>query len=130
MLSRSLFLAALPLSAAACGAGDNTPTPPATAAPADSSVAAAGALGLTEAQLRDADLIDAAGMDLGDVEYVVRGSDGAIIGLVVEIEDTHPDRLVQIPLEGLEPVRRGNDVDLRSSATRESLMALPEVSRR
>lgn len=130
MLQRSLFIALLPLSVAACGSGDNAPAQPATPVPVNSAAAADGALGLTEAQLRDADLVDAAGLDLGDVEDVVRGEDGAIIGLLVEIEDTNPDRYVQVPLEGLEPVQRGDDIDLRTTATRENLLALPEVPRR
>jgi len=130
MLQRYLFLALLPLTAAACGTDDHTPTQPATAAPGNSPAVENGALGLTEAQLRDADLIDAAGLDLGDVEDVVRGSDGAINGLLVEIEDTNPDRYVQIPLDGLEAVQRGDDIDLRTTATRENLLALPAVPRR
>lgn len=131
MLRRYLSLAILPLFAAACGSAENAPAQPATTeAAANAPAAAAGALGLTEAQLRDADLVDAAGVELGDVEDLVRGSDGAITGVLIEIEDSDPDRFVQLPLEGLEAVRRGDDWDLRSDTTRESLMALPEVSRR
>lgn len=130
MSCRYLFLALLPLSIAACGTDENVPNQPTAAATAGTTAnAEIVALGLTEAQLRDADLIDSNGVDLGDVNYVERASDGAITGLVVEIDDTNPDRLVLLPLEGLEPVRSGDDVDLRTSATRENLMALPEVSR-
>ena len=132
MLRRYLLLAVLPLFAtAACDRADNNPAPAATGAPAAAAPAGApGALGLTEAQLRDADLLDASAIDLGDVEYVVRGADGAITGLVVEIEDTNPDRFVEIPLTGLQAVQNGNDWDLRSDLTRDALMALPEVARR
>lgn len=131
MLRRYLSLAVLPLFAAACGSAENAPSqPPATAAATGAPIAPAGALGLTEAQLRDADLIDAKGADLGDVEDLVRGSDGAITGVLVEIEDSDPDRFVQLPLDGLEAIQRGDDWDLRGDITREQLMALPEVSRR
>ena len=129
MLRRYLSFAMLPLFAAACGSAEDVPNPAATAATAGTPTVAAGALGLTEAQLRDADLIDAAGMELGDVEDLVRGGDGAITGVLIEIEDSNPDRFVQLPIEGLEAVKRGDDWDLRSDTTREGLMALPEVSR-
>lgn len=130
MLRRYMVLAGVPLLAAtACDKPDNPPpTPVATEAPAAAQNAAPGALGLTEAQLRGADLVDAANKDLGDVEYVVRDAAGAITGLVIEIDDTEPDRFVQIPLDGLEAVHRGDDWDVRSKLTRDALMALPEVS--
>ena len=130
MLRRHLFLATFPLFAAACGNAQDAPTQPITAATAGASAATTGALGLTEAQLRDADLIDAAGVELGEVEDLVRGSDGAITGVLIEIKDSDPDRFVQLPIQGLEAVKRGDDRDLRSDTSRERLMALPEVSPR
>lgn len=129
-LAISAMLAAPLLLVAACG-DSSSPTPVVqdnglvTAAPAPGND---GALGLTEAQLRDADLVDANGVDLGDVEGVVRGADGAITDLLVEIEDTSPDREVLVPIAGLTAVRNGNDWDVRTDTlTREQLMALPEV---
>lgn len=134
MQKRYLGFAVLPLFVAACGSSDQTPTAVAAGAPTAAAVlptaaAATGALGLTEVQLRDADLIDAADLDLGDVEAVARGADGAITGLIVEIEDTTSDRFVQIPLDGLQAVQRGNDWDVRTTATKDALLALPEVPR-
>src|SRR5690606_22800573 len=68
---------------------------------AEASAVAAGnavaALGLTEAQLLEADLVAADGTDLGDVEQVRRDSAGAVEGLLVEVEDSNPDRYVVVP---------------------------------
>jgi hypothetical protein len=141
MSHRYLFLALLTLPIAACDKAPSQPAPAATTAVVPAAAAATPmaanaanaqnvALGLTEVQLRDADLIDVNGVDLGDVEYVERASDGTITGLVIEVDNTDPDRFVLISLDGLEPVRRGDDVDLRTTITREELMALPEVPRR
>lgn len=131
MLRRYTVLALLPLLAtAACDRAETPPAPAETRVPMAAQSVAPGALGLTEAQLRDADLVDAADVDLGDVEYVVRGADGVITALVVEIADTEPDRFVEIPLGGLEAVHRGDDWDVRSTLTRDALLALPEVSPR
>ncbi len=130
---------------AACG-NDSTPTPDPAAtsttalpppAPIDTTTATdtpvaadgEGALGLTVAQLRDADLVDASGADLGDVEDVVRGPDGTIESLLVEISDTDPDRFVHVPLAGLTTVQQGDDWDVRANLTRQDLMDLPEVTR-
>ena len=49
------------------------------------------ALGLSEAQLLDADLVGADGKELGDVAQVVRGADDKVDRLLVEIEDSSPD---------------------------------------
>lgn len=48
------------------------------------------ALGLSEAQLLDADLVAADGTDLGDVAKVLRGPDGKVDRLLVEIEAPMP----------------------------------------
>lgn len=87
------------------------------------------ALGMSERQLRDADLIGTNGEELGDVEGVVASADGTITHLLVEIEDSSPDRYVHVPVEGLEPFDNGDDRDLRTTMTRDQLMALPEVRR-
>lgn len=98
---------------------------------AEASAVAAGpteaALGLSEAQLLDADLRGPNDVDLGDVEAVLRNSEGAVDRLVVEIEDSNPDRFVEVPVAGLVPVVRGNDTDLSTTMTREQLAALPDA---
>lgn len=87
------------------------------------------ALGLTRDQLEDADLGDMDGRDLGDVEGVVTDAGGNITHLVVEIEDTSPDRYVHVPIEGLRAVRDGTDWDVQGNLTRDQLLAMPSVER-
>lgn len=100
---------------------------------ADQSAAAAGdeiaALGLTERQLLDADLVTADGTELGDIEQVRRGAGGAVTSLVVEIEDSSPDRYVDVPLTGL-TVREGamGDTDIQTSMTAQALAGLPDFT--
>jgi len=86
------------------------------------------ALGLTEAQLLDADLVTADGTDLGDVEQVRRGPDGAVEGVLVSIENTDPDRYVIVPLEGLTTRVQGSDTDLQTTLTAQGLAALPDAT--
>ena len=118
---------------AACGAED-----PVERNPAESIIAAdelnnggtaarVGALGMTEAQLLDADLVTADGTDLGDVEGVRRNAEGAVEALVVELENTDPDRYVLVPIDGLSPVRNGDDVDIVTQMTAAQLAALPDA---
>ena len=99
---------------------------------ADASAAVAGgaiaALGLTETQLLDADLVAADGTDLGDVEQVRRDASGAVSGLLVEVEDSNPDRYVVVPLTGLTTVARGDDTDLQATMTAADLAALPDAA--
>ena len=98
---------------------------------AQTSAAAAGdaeaALGLTERQLLDAELRAADGTELGDVELVRRDASGAVTGLVVEIEDSDPDRFVVVPLDGLTTRRDGDDWDLQTTMTTAELAALPDA---
>lgn len=98
---------------------------------AKASAAAAGpapvALGLNEAQLLSAELVGSGGVELGDVAQVVRGADGTVDRLLVEIEDSNPDRYVHVPIAGLTTVVRGTDTDLSTSMTKAQLAALPEV---
>ena len=54
--------------------------------------AAVAALGLTEMQLLDADIVDGANAEIGDVAGVIRGANGQVERLLVEIEDSNPDR--------------------------------------
>ena len=85
------------------------------------------ALGLSEAQLLEADLVGADGRELGDIVQVVRGADGKVDRLLVEIEGPGPDRFVHVPIADLKSVVRGTDTDLSTTMTKEQLAALPEV---
>lgn len=85
------------------------------------------ALGLSEAQLLDADLVGADGKDLGDVEQVLRDSDNKVDRLLVELDGIGPDRYVHVPITGLKTVVNGNDTDLATPLTKADLAALPEV---
>ncbi len=99
---------------------------------AEASAAAAGpvpaALGLTEAQLIDAELVGANGVELGDVQSLLRDANGQVDRLLVEIEDSDPDRFVEVPVEGLSTIMRGDDTDLSTTMTREQLAALPDAT--
>lgn len=99
---------------------------------ADASAAAAGpalaALGLTETQLLDADLVSADGTDLGDVQQVRRSAGGDVEGLLIEIENSDPDRYVMIPLGGLATRKKGDDIDLQTSLTADDLNKMPAVN--
>ena len=70
------------------------------------------ALGLSEAQLLDADLV---------------GADGKVDRLLVEIEDSSPDRYVHVPILGLKTMVKGDDTDLVTTMTKSEIAALPEV---
>lgn len=94
-----------------------------------------GALGLTRHQLEDADLIDAGGREIGEVERVVVGADGKVTGLIVEIDqrDPKPDRHVQISLAGLKAVpeaRDPGDFNIQTDKSQADLLALPVVAMR
>jgi hypothetical protein len=85
------------------------------------------ALGLSEAQLLEADLVGTDGKELGDVAQVVRGPDDKVDRLLVEIEDSNPDRYVHVPTLGLRTLIRGSDTDLVTTMTKAEIAALPEV---
>ena len=87
------------------------------------------ALGLTEAELLEGELRSADGRELADVAAVRRDAGGTVDRLLVEIEDSNPDRYVEVPVAGLTVERRGDDIDLVTSITAEDLMALPEAMR-
>lgn len=99
---------------------------------ADASAAAAGsaaaALGLTETQLLEADLVDADGTDLGDVEQVRRSASGTVESLLVAIENSDPDRYVLVPLNGLRTRVDGDDTDLETTMTAADLTAMPDAT--
>lgn len=88
------------------------------------------ALGLTERQLLDADLVSADGTELGDVEQVRRDADGAVTGLLVEVEDSEPDRYVEVPLDGLTVTDGGvlSDANLQTEMTAQDLAAMPDAT--
>ncbi len=91
------------------------------------------ALGLTHHQLEDADLVDARGKEIGEIERVVVDASGKITGLIVELDqrDPKPDRHVQIPLAGLKAVpeaRDPGDFNIQTTQTLAALLALPEAS--
>src|SRR5690606_27100709 len=98
---------------------------------AEASAAAAGpaiaALGLTEAQLLDADLVGLDGADLGDVEQLRRNEAGEVIALVVEVEGSDPDRWVLVPLHGLTVLVNGDDHNLQTGMSAEDVAGLPEA---
>ncbi len=134
---RPLFLATTGLALAALAACDSQAERDAdrledqVERDARASAAASGdaeaALGLTERQLLDADLLATDGTELGDVEQVRRDASGAVTGLLIEIEDSNPDRFVLIPLDGLTTRPDGNDIDLVTAMTAAELAALPDA---
>lgn len=98
---------------------------------AEASAVAAGsevaALGLTELQLLDAEIVGTGGVELGDVASVLRDDRGNVDRLLVEIEDSAPDRFVHVLISDLRPVQRGDDIELSTTITAEQLAALPDV---
>ena len=93
---------------------------------------APGPLGLTAEQLDDADLIDPQGRKIGEVENLMLGPKGDVVGLVVEIDQRtpKPDRRVQVELSSLRAVPDPTDpgeFNVQTSQTREQLLALPEA---
>ncbi len=85
------------------------------------------ALGLTERQLLDAEILAPDGTELGDVEAVTKDADGNATELLIEVEDSNPDRYVTIPINGLTVTTRGNDTDLSSDMTMDDISALPDA---
>jgi hypothetical protein len=117
---------------AACGGDANDVAEDQVEDQAEASAAAAGpsiaALGLTEAQLLEADLVGTDNVDLGDVTRLNRAADGSVESLLIEIEDSNPDRYVSVPIAGLTTVTRGDDIDLATTMSRDQIQALPEVT--
>jgi len=130
MKTNVLFTASAMLLLAACNDSPQEPEDRIEAA-AEASAAQAGpepvALGLSEAQLLEADLIGAGGIELGDVAGVLRSADGVVDRLLIEIEDSNPDRFVAVPVSGLNTVVVGNDTDLSTTRTRDELAALQDA---
>ena len=93
---------------------------------------APGPLGFTAEQLDDADLVDPQGRKIGEVENLMLGPKGDVVGLVVEIDQRtpKPDRRVQVELSSLRAVPDPTDpgeFNVQTSQTREQLLALPEA---
>jgi len=85
------------------------------------------ALGLSEAQLLEAELVGRGNIDIGDVVKVERDASGKVDRLLIEIEDSNPDRFVYVPISKLKPILRGTETDLEADMTLAELRALPEV---
>ena len=96
-----------------------------TMAGAPAAAPGAMALGLTVAQLEDADLITPAGVDLGDVQRVDVDASGAVTGLIIEPAGEGGPHWVRIPLDGLTPRKEGDAYNLVSTMTLAQLKALP-----
>lgn len=103
------------------------PTVAATNLPAASGPGTA--FGLTTKQIEDADLVDVAGNDLGDIHRVETDASGNIDAVVIEIADTDPDRFVRLPLARLTAVADGEAWNLRAATSRAELIELPQVER-
>ena len=138
-----ILLPLLALALAACG-GDPEPAPAVNLADNGAPVAAVPtprpspnatgpgtALGLTYLELEDADLVDASGRELAEVERIEADAAGSITGLVVELEGPPADgKMVRIPITGLSIVADGDGYDLRTDRTGDQLAALPAAPRR
>ncbi len=127
---RACFLIAAPLGLLAACSDKNEAAEEKLEKAAETSATIAGpvpaALGLSEAQLLDADLVDVDGKELGEVAQVIRDSDQKVDRLLVELEGPG-DRYVHVPILGLKPVVKGSDTDLQTTMTKARLDALPEV---
>lgn len=127
---RALILIAAPLGLLAACSDKNEAAEEKLERAAETSATVAGpvpaALGLSEAQLLDADLVDVDGKELGEVAQVLRDSDQKVDRLLVELEGPG-DRYVHVPILGLKPVVKGSDTALQTTMTKARLDALPEV---
>ncbi|MHC3127208.1 hypothetical protein OB03_07840 [Brevundimonas sp. GN22] len=90
---------------------------------------AALALGMTRKALEDADIVNAAGQDLGDVESLVTNATGTATHLVVELEGPS-DTEVLLPLAQVEAEKRtdGRSPNLVTRLTAAELAALPRYN--
>ena len=135
-MKRMLAAAACAASVAGCNnnaATDAAPdqTAAATATPAaETATPAAGwdrvALGLREAQLIGADLLAIDNVEVGEIKSLLAGPDGRVDRFLIELDDTDPDRFVEVPVQGLTVLTRGADIDIVSTMTAAQIAALPE----
>jgi hypothetical protein len=130
------MLAAAACAAALAGCNNNDAAAPAATEaatpPAETPAAAAtgwdrAALGLREQQLLEADLLGIDGVKLGSIEGLLTGADDRVDRLLVEVEDSDPDRFVAVPVQGLTALTRGSDIDVVSTMTVAQLTALPDA---
>lgn len=92
--------------------------------------AAPAGLGLTAQQLEEADVVDAAGHDIGDVEHVVLNPQGRATALIVSLDrpDPQPDKLVRIGMAGLRAMPEKDDpgdYNIVTATPLAKLMAMP-----
>lgn len=78
----------------------------------------------------DAELVAPDGTELGDVEQIRRNPAGAVTGLLVEVEDSEPDRYVEVPLDGLSVTEGGvlSDANLQTEMTAQDLASMPDAA--
>ena len=90
---------------------------------------AALALGMTRKALEDADIVNASGLDLGDVESLVVDARGVVTHLVVDIEG-YNDIEVLLPLDQVKAEQRsdGRDPNLVTTLTAAQLAELPRYN--
>ena len=131
------------LAAAACAAAlvagcnnNDAAAPAATDAATDTAAATPAApatgwdraaLGLREQQLLEADLLGIDGVELGSIEGLLTDANGRVDRLLVEVDESEPDRFVAVPVQGLTVLTRGADIDIVSTMTVAQLAALPEA---
>ena len=82
-------------------------------------------LGMTEEQLLDADLVDADGNELGEIELVERNAMRTVTGLLVELEDS--DRYVTVRLRDVTARPDGDGFDVESTLSAGQLASLPDA---
>jgi hypothetical protein len=107
----------------------SAPAPTVTASNLPSASGPGTAFGLTTRQIEDAGLVDVTGKDLGDIHRVETDASGNIDAVIVEIDDTDPDRFVRLPLTRLTAVADGDGWNLRAATSRAELIELPQVER-
>ena len=79
---------------------------------------------MTEAQLLEADLVDADGNELGDIALVERNAMRTVTGLLVELEG---DRYVTLRLRDVSPRPDGDEVDVQTTLSSGQLAKLPDA---
>ena len=63
-----------------------------------------------------------------DLQYVRQVNYQGKRCLLIEIDDSNPDRYVMIPLDGLTPRPDGDDIDVQTTMTAQDLAALPDAT--
>jgi uncharacterized protein YceK len=122
---------AAPVLFSGCGSSDRTEPQQQEASDAPVMIEerqAENTLALTEGQLIGANLLDLRGNNIGRIRGVLRGDDGQITALDVEIDDSAlPDRVL-LPLDGLEAIQVGERWNIRSNLTRERLVNMLDAA--